>query len=371
MPRYSIKRYGMKKALTNVLTLLSLLLWSSATTAQTPASQNIAQDAQMLFSTADYPAVERMAQGFLNSDARMPSGHWKIGQLFSGILGLFDGNINDDDFWDEMDRRTLGYMDAFPESSTATILRANLYSHKASEYRQGRYPRDVPSDEWALYRENIRLAREVLYAQGQKFSDNPQWYRLAIELQGASSVRSELFQQIVSDGISKHPEYQQIYTVAAHYFEKRWSGDPDLVEHFARVAVELTYETEGARLYPLIYISLWHDYYPNISLFLYLNPDWDMMKQGMLDTLERFPAEQNYQEFAHIACMKRDFPFLDTMLENIKAPPIADIWDDQFLFSSCSDTTMRPMTEEDLMKKMAQGIMLTVLLYLGYEPQHR
>lgn len=357
--------------LAKTLIILSYCFCTIQAFAQVPDSQTTEARAKALFEAGAYQDLDKLMQENTSFETRTESGYWQLNTIYRTLFRALHGEADDQAFWQSVDQKTQAFILQVPGSAAATFMRAEFFRQKAWNSRGETSAGEVPREAWALFRENMQLAEDALANNGAPFKDNPQWYVAALYVQGPRGARSQRFYDLLDEGLSKFPDYQPIYLAAVTFFEKRWSGDPDLVERFARLSVELTYETQGASLYAKIYIHLWEIYAPRINLFLHQNPDWDLMKQGMQDILERYPTEWNLQTFAHIACMKQDFPFMDSLFGQIHAEPIAAIWDDQFLFKSCSDTTMRPMTEEDLMRRMATIVLFTVLLELGYELQHR
>ena len=165
----------------------------------------------------------------------------------------------------------------------------------------------------------------------------PEWYVIAtrlLALQGRSEAADKA---LVFEGISRYPNYYELYFAGLEYVWYDSWGDKGRLEEFAQFAVRNTVADEGTSLYARLY---WYasQIEGGLKIFFDRWPNWPTMKVAIHDVIARYPDNWNVNNFARFACAAGDSGEAKSLIDQMEWP-IIDIWKDPDILRACSKGT--------------------------------
>lgn len=292
---------------------------------------------------ADFTHLESLAEQYRVSQARSPSGVWKLSALDAGMRSMFDPTNRDLEYWAYLEDFIGQWLKQYPTSPTAHLAQASMLIHQAWSYRGTGPAESVKQEDWQPFNEHIELARVALEESKSVASRDPQWYVTMAVVAKSQHWPAERFKEMLDEGLSRYPDYYPIYYSAVDYYSPKWNGSADAIEQFAMDAMQRTQSSEGKGLYARLY---WHaaQIQYDDRLFQDSSINWSMMKKGMDDVLERYPDQWNINNFARISCFAEDKGKASELLQRIESP-IKEAWGDLDEHSRCQRwaTTAEPV----------------------------
>ncbi|MEZ5925525.1 MAG: hypothetical protein R3D57_14180 [Hyphomicrobiaceae bacterium] len=136
-------------------------------------------------------------------------------------------------------------------------------------------------------------------------------------------------------GLRSAPGYSPFHKSALVAFEQLQPGNKQRIEDLVRRIVAVQPEDEKAITYAQAYWLLAGHYGRIDTMFRTWAIDWSLFKQGMADTLVRYPDESNGSWFARFACLAGDEAKIRELWSMAERFPHPGIWNSPFEFQMC------------------------------------
>lgn len=243
------------------------------------------------------------------------NGVWRLQHFYTAFRNIiyaratkFSGDARTTEY-KNISSKTYAWADEFTESPAPYIIRSLLFRQKAWDYRGTGTSNLVKSENWALFDGDLFAAWQILQKYKSIASDDPEWFRLLLEIGIGRGWERTQFQETLNDAILTAPYYEPIYYAGIQYFLPQWYGGIGDIEKMANFAVQKTSSKYGERLYATIYSryfnSIFKDQYEKmIGENLYRV--WPRMKIGFEDLIKKYPNNWNLNTFAKFSCLAKD-----------------------------------------------------------------
>jgi hypothetical protein len=279
--------------------------------------------------------LERLHAEYMDPRARTPSGQWKLVFFHQGLATPMALDKDDEAGWAELDARYVRWRDLHPASPVPRLARAHAHMQRAWAYRGTKWARDVDPAAWEPYHTQMQWARELLEADREIASVDPQWYRL-MALVALHQGWPDAERDALETGIlALAPTYYEAVFAAATRYEPKWGGSDAALDAFARRAVAATRATEGEGLYPRIYWSV-HGSVDVGWMQDDSRAEWAMLRRGMDDVLAKYPDEWNRQHFAAMACNSGHEADLRELMKDGFHGYVLNAWGEPRSYDFCS-----------------------------------
>jgi hypothetical protein len=245
-------------------------------------------------------------------------------------------DIKNELFWDDAKSKADQWIEAYPNSPTAKLVKALVLEQYAWMHRGHGYASSVSKEGWEKFYSNIQAADKHLLESYEQASSDPEWYHRRCNTLNALSIAPENFLEVVNEGLERFPGYYQIYFCAMDYFAPRWHGDKETIEEFAKSSIEHSREQEGLGMYARIYWYASQTQY-DWSLFTDSAVDWGMMSAGIDDVIQRYPDQWNIQNFAVFSCLAGDVEKTRNLISKFEGGPIRRVWRNPQMFEYCTN----------------------------------
>ena len=237
-------------------------------------------------------------------------------------------------FWFETDKTLKQWIADFPESPTPHLAYATMLLKHGTAYRGNGFAKTVKPENWKPFQKLIEQARRYLEKAKNIASRDPQWYTLMAEVAVYQGWPEKQFAFLLAEAFEKQPLYYDTYFWAVRYYSPRWYGSVAAIETFARNALKRTRAQEGYAMYTRIYWAASQVEF-NETLFRESQVNWQKMKRGIDDILNKYPDNWNLNNLAKFACLAKDKEEAATLLGRIEHPLHRLVWDSPSFFYRC------------------------------------
>ncbi|MEM9009795.1 MAG: hypothetical protein AAGE18_01105 [Pseudomonadota bacterium] len=271
-----------------------------------------------------FDEIERLAATWREEETRTSSGLWRLTVMHWALEGTFWVEGPDDPRRAVLEDRLERWAEAAPSSSTRIVAEGYLLHRIAWAVRGNGFANTVSRPAWQGFREWTAKAINHLEANRHLAVNDPAWWALMVEVHLAAGTSRLIFDRFVAEALERHPRYYQLHFHALFYYTPRWYGSPSELDERARISVEATRETDGAGLYARSYWYLWQvgerrDFFERHPV------DWPLMRAGIYDVVDVYPADWNLSTFAYFACEMQDRRTYDDLLARMTGKPEARI----------------------------------------------
>ncbi len=323
-----------------LLVLLAGCLWGMPVHADEHAERAAIMDnVRTLMDARDFARLEQLAEEYRRTEARTSSGVWKLTQYYDGVSDVFSTRDQDPDVWKRRSELSNAWLEAYPDSPTARLVRAKLLVNAAWSHRGSGYARTVPQERWAVFKALNAEAGEFLQKNKTVGMRDPYWYELSLLVAQRSSVDDAAFMAIFDEATNRYPRFYPLYFAAVSNFTPKWGGSAEAIETFAQGALKKVPRKERAALYTRIYWVASQFYYGR-DFFTDSFVDWTLMRHGIDDVLAQYPSDWNLQNFAMFACGALDKPKTRELMGRITAPPDKEAWENLAAHENCLEWAM-------------------------------
>lgn len=322
-----------------LIPVLPLLLALPAGADELAERERLAATVQILFDREDFEELTRIAREYRASEARSPSGLWMLSHFYDGLDALGVGE-KEAGYWDALDAKAARWAEQHPREPAAHITRALLRLGRAWARRGRGLAKDVPPEAWQPFERGVRKARAILLEQHEVASWDPHWYAALFHAALGQPWAERTLDALLEEALARFPAYHPIYFRVAQHRQPAWGGSAEAIEAFARDAVERTRDSEGTSLYARIYWSVSRGQYGD-ALFEDSQVDWEDMRRGFEDLLERHPDAWNLNHFARFACLAGDAATTGRLLRRMGGDAIPQVWDRGVGLARCRELVAR------------------------------
>lgn len=310
-----------------ILILFFTLVSESFASNELALRNQIRQHSVQLFLSEDFKRLDSLAKHYRESQARTPSGIWKLTEFYKGLMGVLaytEERTDANRHYEIVEGKIKKWIAQNPKSSTAHIMYAGLFIEVGWEIRGGGYINTVNKNDYKIFRAKLERAREILNKSKSFAYKDPYWYYLMFRIIKGGEFSPLLQDAVIQEAIKKHPYYYEIYFGAMHALTPRWGGSIDEMEKFARQAIQSSKAKEGTSMYVRTYWAnrrIFKD-----QLFKKSKINWSMMSRSMDDVLARYPDQWNINNFAYFSCLARDKQKTAKLIRRISPRPIDVVW---------------------------------------------
>ena len=293
------------------------------------------------FYKQDFNFLESKVEAYRNNQERTLSGVWKL-TIFYGAFGEV-GGYKDEESWRYLYSVSDKWIQQYPNSPTPYIVKSLILSNHAWKYRGNDYVKDVKDEDWKPFRSKISKGIELLLSVKEIGSSDPHWYTALADLASGSRTAKIKSDEILKEGIQKHPYYYQLYFAVAKHKEPKWGGSWIEHEKFIKEAIGNTGDLEESSMFARIYWTVISSYgHQKARILIYDSIiNWDSMANGMEDVIKRYPDNWNLNHFAIFSCVAFD-PFLTKKyIDMLKNKPDLKIWGSQKHYNRCENLSIQ------------------------------
>jgi len=265
----------------------------------------------------DFAGLDRLAAENTEGRLRSPSGtsnaYWYYSALYDYLKDGFDKPCSDRarEYAEDWLRR-------FPNSPPAIIANASIYI-KIGFCARGEGMADTVNPEaWPIFESNIAKAVEILEANKDAGSKDPEWYIVMQDLVKTQGWSDQRIKALHAEAVSRFSWDEDIYIAASQGHLPKWGGSIEEFDRFARQAAEASRETGGGSMYARIYWNAQNDFYGDLRNS---NVDMDRLRASFRDFAARHPTSWNYQSIAYILCRNDPSPEAKIYLNRLMGGP--------------------------------------------------
>lgn len=320
-----------------IISLISSVAFSN----EMETRKEIKDNVFFLFMNEDFDELDKISETYRKTEERTSSGLWKLTTFYYGFKSFTGANIKDEEYWNDIKKKSDKWMKNNPDSPTANIVKGIILTGYAWKFRAGSWDYIVTEDAWQAFKENLEIAEKHMANSKSVASNDPHWYEVYAHIKTALNENSESFKKFIDEGLNKTPDYYQLYFAAIDYMAPKWHGSKEEIEIFANQAVERTQKNEGMGLYARIYWYASQTQYDE-RLFLESNVVWDKMRKCIFDVVKNYPDSWNIQNFAFFSCLAKDQVTTRILLEKMDGPIIESVWKNHEYYDYCKNFAYSP-----------------------------
>lgn len=289
----------------------------------------------------DFAKLERQAEDFRRTRARLRDGRWKLAVFYSGIYEAMDAQIRTERRLTKIEEKVKRWANAYPNSPSPPIVLSNALRNHGWYYRGGAYVNEVSTASLTLFNHYLDLATQTLVDTRSFASTDPQWYVEMLRNARDRGWGRQQFYKVFNESTSRYPLYFSIYYAAADYFAPKWGDSVEEIEAVANRATELTRTSERQALYADIYWYVSEKDFKNI--FTETRVQWPKMRAGFDDILALHSDPFALNAFAQFACQAHDEEKTRQLLRIIGSKPLMDVWSPNSFYTECQAWAANPM----------------------------
>lgn len=208
---------------------------------------------------------------------------------------LHEPEKHDVDSWNAHFAKLDRWMKAFPESPTPLELAARTHIARGWEERGSGYANTVSEARWAIFRDQIEQAYELLEKAREMKGHDVDVYRQLVLVGKAQGADRRTIDKYLAAGRKIDPRYYNLYEEIAVALLPRWGGDPGDIGRFAEQMLKENPGEEGSEIYARIAAVV-----NNYDRLLLLEGELDIEKvrAGAKVLQARYPESPFLQNFA-------------------------------------------------------------------------
>lgn len=297
------------------------------------------------FLSDNFEKLEKVSGVYRREKSRTPSGLWKLSIFYAAIneaTGQCKKGRDPDVAFPPLEEKARKWVEAYPASPTAHIVRSLVLTDRAWAHRGCGYAETVSEEGWVGFRRYIAAARANLEEHKAIAAVDPEWYEEMLTIARAQQWALNDFNGLFSEALAREPQYYQTYFMALEYLLPKWHGSAEEIEDFAQDAVGRTKDLEGQGMYARLYWYASQTQFKN-DIFRNSLAGWPQMKAGFEDIVRRYPDSWNLNNYARFACLARDKPKTVELLKRIdESSVVAEAWVPSLLKDECAAWASRP-----------------------------
>lgn len=277
---------------------------------------------------------------------RTPSGLWMSESFYLGVESALLESVPKDEEarrWDWLEKETSRWAREAPDSPLPRLLHAEMLLGRAWEIRGTRYAAKTPAEVWKPFYAAIERTLKYLDRERAIASGAPEYYKLSLDaMRGSENGGAPL--AVLDQGERAFPGYYPMYFAMYTTLLPKWSGSVAQIEAFAADAVRRTHASEGESMYARIYWFAAQGAYSK-TLFWRTYANWERMKEGFDDVVQRYPDQWNLHNYARFACDAQDRETLTKLLPKLKIQGnmqmLESAWGSRKHFEECGEMAGR------------------------------
>ena len=291
-------------------------------------------------------ALDSLGVEFRDGEVRTRSGAWKLTLFYNAIEDVAARAGSDPQLARRLLETIAAWRQAYPDHTAPvlaeaiavtrlTIARGNAPSFQpVSLIPASLIPVSlIEDDDGQLVLRALLLQLETHRAE---LSVDPHAFVVTANVALATGAAPGTVAEIINSGIARHPGYYALYFTAMDQLLKYEQPGPDKINAIAEKASEATRVEEGFSLYARL---MWHATSQTFGPRMIASPkvDWQRMRLGIGDVLDRYPDPWNVNNFAYLACLAGDREVTVELLAQVGGEPIGEAWHNLAVYQRCVD----------------------------------
>jgi hypothetical protein len=272
--------------------------------ADSPARADAAGcEAQRLFMSRRYAALESLIANAESSLADLPGGNSSLGGVVAGLNNLIESGGFD---VKDLLGRTADWRRAVPRSFHADLVEALVFEIWGWSARGHGTANDVSPQAWVLFAHRMEMAAATLADMDEAAKGSPVWYQLSLDIGLAQQRDASALREIYDEGIAKFPDYRTLDARMLRILMPRWGGSYRKVDQLVVDAASRDTLLDTAK-YALLYWQYDALEQDDIDIFSDAKAQWPLMKEGFSKLLSRYQdSDTLVNAFARFACISGD-----------------------------------------------------------------
>jgi hypothetical protein len=311
----------------------------AATDDEMAERQKIMDRTSAAMETSDFAALNRMAHEYRSTRALTASGTWKLGQVYQRL----DYELtNRDDLSACKNPKSQNFLEQWaafsPDEPAMHIMTSRLNRRIAWCFRGGAYANRVQEQDMEIFRKLIDQTYEQLDKVSASASKDPEFFIEMMHLYPNIGASRSEFMDLVNQAINAEPYYYAMYSVARHYFEEKWLGEPGDLQRYDDYVTAATKAGAGKGVYARIqWVEMNEKFYDGDPAF-HDAVDWPKWKVAMRDVAKQYPNDWNLSKFASFSCTASDYEEAQYYFERMKTNILA-AWSSEAAILGCKNST--------------------------------
>ncbi len=227
--------------------------------------------------------LDQFAEDLRKTKLRLPGGGWRLYRFYGQLAEPAAGRKTPGDEWEAHFKLLREWTMSYPDSITARVAYADALVTYAWLARGGDYADKVSSKQWALFKERLGQAEQVLRESYKLQTRCPHWYAVMQNVALGQGWGVNDYDQLVDEAIRSEPLYLAYYSGKAEFLLPRWYGDDGDSEKFVREAADRVGGTEGSVIYYYVFSYLTRFYKDDGRFESKVSASWPRLKQGFVD----------------------------------------------------------------------------------------
>lgn len=187
-----------------------------------------------------------------------------------------------------------------PASPTPHMFHAYYLFRKAWSFRGEGYASSVSRRDFKVFSDSMAEAKQILEACAEICKNDPEFYSLLIEIEGATGSHKSTIVNLAKEGIALHPNFKNIYGSTATFLHPLWGGSFESIAALAEYAEK----TSGEGMYDYTFTGARGLGFPD---YLRRNPAvWSRIKLSAEQLIRRGKPLLNPVGYLHMACDAMD-----------------------------------------------------------------
>lgn len=262
--------------------------------------------------------LDELLNRFNQLDQRYLDGQWKMAGMFDTLGYNMRGAL-------PQSQKTIErWKKVRPQSVAVAITEAVYWFEYAWNVRGNGYAYTVTSEGWALYRDSIQKALDVMQESRAFAGHNWVWNELYLDLAAHVGWKEAALLALLKQASDTNPAYRNFYRRALVYYTPRWGGNYSRLDAFVNEIAAQTKSVEGDGMYALLYAEALKYMDDPGTVFVETKANWPRMKKSFDELSQRYPrgavVANKYALFACLAKDKETYVRLRPQLEKALMP---------------------------------------------------
>lgn len=281
----------------------------------------------------DYQGLEGLEQAIAplrNPAARTPAGLWRISMIYPAVRWM-----NDADFA-YANKKFADWKARGGGAIAPTVYRATILERDVDRLYEAALPDADPAMLAAEFQRRSELLDRYLEDNKATGSADPVWFEVALRARSRDCTDEARAAQLLDEASRRFPGYYQHYEAAmqrALACSSEREEAEAAIARIADIAVERSRDVDGQSMYARVYWAA--SRMLGVPDPKSIGIDWDRMRIGIRDLMQRYPDAWNTNNLAKLACAAKDDELARDLLAKSLELPVLQVWDTEDVFKQC------------------------------------
>ena len=284
-----------------------------------------------LFVHENFAELEKIEQQNRIEKGRVAGGIWKSSSFFTAIAVPPGEEMNESDY---DFRFSIGkkWTALYPNSATARIALADIYTSYADFARGSGHADSVSDANWKLFYSRVAQAKQVLLEAAAMKDKDAHWFDVMMQVSNSEGWDRARERELFDQAVAFEPSYYHFYRRYANYLLPQWYGQAGDVQAFGNEVAAHRPEPESSIFYFEIVGTL--TCYCTKGMDALGQTSWPRTKQGYAN-MHRLCGTSNLKanRFAFLAYVAKDKSAARDAFASITTPELS-IWTSDEVFDS-------------------------------------